>query len=44
MSAGSHDSNVSRMSARPARTVARMPLTGASDVSCSQAFAAVRSK
>ena len=27
-----------------ARTVARIPLTGASDVSCSHAFDAVRSK
>ena len=44
MSAGSHDSSVSRIRLRPARTVARMPLTGASEVSRSHVFDAVRSK
>jgi len=44
MSAGSHDSSVSRIRSRPARTVARMPLTGASEVSRSHALDAVRSK
>jgi hypothetical protein len=44
MSAGSQSSSVSRICVRPARTVARMPLTGASEVSCSQALLAVRSK
>ena len=35
---------VSRMASRPARTVARMRLTGASDVSRVHALTAVRSK
>ena len=35
---------VLRMRSRPARTVARMPLTGASDVNLCQVCAAVRSK
>ena len=43
-SAGSHDSSVLRISSRPARTVARMRPTGASDVSRAQASTAVRSK
>ncbi len=43
-SSGSRESSSSRISARPARTVARMRLTGASEVSRSQVAAAVRSK
>ena len=43
-SCGSQDSSVARMLSRPARTVARMRLTGASEVSRAQASAAVRSK
>ena len=38
------DSSVARMSSRPARTVARMRPTGASEVSRAQASTAVRSK
>ncbi len=41
---GSQPSNVRRIASRPARTVARMPLTGASEVSRVHASAAVRSK
>ena len=41
---GSHDRSVSRMLSRPARTVARMRLTGVSDVSCVHASSATRSK
>ena len=44
MSAGSQDSSVARIASRPARTVARMPETGASEVSLSHARSAVRSK
>ena len=43
-SSGSQDSSVARMRSRPARTVARMRPTGASDVSRAQVCAAVRSK
>jgi hypothetical protein len=41
---GSQDSSVARMRSRPARTVARMRPTGASEVRRAQACAAVRSK
>ena len=44
MSSGSQDSSVARISSRPARTVARMRDSGASEVSRAQAAAAVRSK
>ena len=44
MFAGSHDNKVLRISSRPARTVARIRPTGASDVSLAQASTAVRSK
>ena len=44
MFAGSHDSSVLRISSRPARTVARIRPTGASEVSRAQASTAVRSK
>jgi len=43
-SVGSHDISVRRISSRPARTVARMPLTGTSEVRRFHASAAVRSK
>jgi hypothetical protein len=43
-SGGSQESSVARVASRPARTVARMPETGASEVSRSQARSAVRSK
>ena len=43
-SSGTFDRSSARISARPARTVARMRLTGASEVSFAQVSAAVRSK
>jgi len=43
-SSGNQASSVARIRSRPARTVARMPLTGASEVSLAQASEAVRSK
>ena len=44
MVSGSQESSVLRMASRPARTVARMPPTGAVEVSFAQAAMAVRSK
>jgi len=44
MSAGSQESSVPRIASRPARTVARIRLTGASEVRRDQASTAVRSK
>ena len=44
MLSGSQESSVLRMASRPARTVARMPPTGAVEVSFAQAAMAVRSK
>ncbi len=44
MSAGSQCSRVLRIESRPARTVARMRLTGVSEVNCFQASSAVESK
>jgi hypothetical protein len=43
-SAGSHDAIVRRIVSRPSRTVRRIPLTGASEVSFAHAAEAVRSK
>ncbi len=44
MSAGSQESSVARIASRPARTVARIRLTGASEVRRDHASTAVRSK
>ncbi len=44
MSAGSRESRTARIRSRPARTVARIRLTGSVEVSRAQVSAAVRSK